>query len=237
MNRTSLAVLSLFSFLFLFSSISTAQLGEVAGQPHFNVSIGGSNSIQITVINEATYPLPVRVILPSLTSTDANAITPDLTANPMVATIPAGKELNINLTVRMPGGTNKPGYSWSGILQVVTAPNSTSGGSTGATIIEGVAKIVSISAIKSTFNIYDYLIPAVIVIIVVAAIVVAYKKGMFARKKKAQPTAAKTKAAATRKGKKVAAKSRRARKGKKSGAGRPRGRSKRTTRPRRRSRR
>ena len=48
MKSSSLAVLSFFSFLLLSVSLTTAQLGEVAGQPHFNVSIGGSQTITIT---------------------------------------------------------------------------------------------------------------------------------------------------------------------------------------------
>jgi hypothetical protein len=208
MRRYSLAVFSLFSFLLFFSMVSSAQLGEVAGQPHFNVSLGGSNSINITVINEATYPLPITVLLPTLTSTDPNAITPGIMAYPMHAVIPAGKELQINITVHMPEGTNKPGYSWSGILQVLTVPNSSSGGGGGASIIEGVAKIVSISATKHVASIWDYIVPIGVVVIIVAAvagILVARSKGMLGGARKAS-SKAKAAAARRQKGKKAGSK-------------------------------
>ncbi|MDE1865014.1 MAG: hypothetical protein KGH94_00015 [Candidatus Micrarchaeota archaeon] len=222
MIRPSLVVLSIFSFA-LILTVVPAQLGEVAGQPHFNVSLGGTNTIYVTMINQAPYPLPIRVILPQLISKDVNAITPTLKAYPMVANIPPNSELNINLTVYMPEGTNKAGYTWSGILQVVTEPNTTANsGATGATIIEGVAKIVSITATAHVTTIYDYLAPAAIVIAVVAiaaGILVARRKGMFAKK---APKAIATKGVA-KKGK-GARRKRKARKGRKEPARARRGR-------------
>ena len=43
------------------------QLGEVAGQPTFNMTLGSTNTIAITVVNQAPYPypLPVIVLLPA----------------------------------------------------------------------------------------------------------------------------------------------------------------------------
>jgi hypothetical protein len=187
MNKSGLAVLSLFSFLLIFSSISVAQLGEVAGQPTVNVSIGSSNSVIITVVNQAGTPLPVKVILPSLVSKDANAITPTVSANPLEGNVPAGGDLHINLTVYMPGGTNKPGYTWTGIMQIVTVPTTSGAGAGGgAAIIEGVAKIVTVNAAQHISSIWDYLwIIVLVVVIVVVAIVVliAKMKGMLGGKK------------------------------------------------------
>ncbi len=172
MNKSSLAVLSLFSFLLIFTTVSVAQLGEVAGQPHFLVNLGGSNSIVITILSQAGYPLPIKVILPTLTSTDANAITPIVTATPMEANVPVGGDLYINVTVHMPEGTNKPGYSWSGVLQVVAVSNSSSGG--GAQILEGVAKIVSVTAEQHVPSIWDYLWLMILIVAIVVAIVVVF---------------------------------------------------------------
>ena len=155
------------------------------------------------MINEAPYPLPIRVILPSLTSTDANAITPVITASPMEAPYPPIRT-SINVTVQMPGGTNKPGYSWGGILQVLTVPNSTAtgGGATGATIIEGVAKIISITAAPHVTTIWDYLLPiAIVAIIVVAAgILVARRKGMLGGRAVARRAAVSTRTARSKGG-------------------------------------
>jgi hypothetical protein len=213
MNKSTLAVLSLFSFLLIFSSISVAQLGEVAGQPSFNVSIGNSNTLVITVINQASYPLPIKVILPPLVSKDANAITPTVTAFPLVGNIPAQGEMKINVTVYMPGGTNKPGYTWQGVLQVITVPTpaaSGSGGATGASILEGVAKIVTVTAKPYVFNIDNYIVYIVIAVVAVIAavgVLVARSKGMLGgRAKKGKAASAKSKAALKAKGKKATSK-------------------------------
>lgn len=219
MNRSSLVAFSLFSFI-LITSIAAAQLGEVAGQPTFNTSIGGTNTIQITIINQANYQLPVKVILPVLTTKDANTITPTVTAAPMVGNVPPDGQLHINVTVYVPGGTNKPGDSWTGVLQIVTIPT-TSSSAGGATILEGVAKVVTINAGQPTFNISDYLIPiAVVVIVAVAA------AGVYMMRKKGKGPSRKSSAAAKR--------STRGRKGSRSRKAPKRG--KRSTRPRARSR-
>jgi len=170
MNRSSLAVLSLFSFLLLFTSISVAQLGEVAGQPHFNVSIGARETLPVILVDQASYPLPVRVMLPTLTSKDANAISPILSASPMEGNIPADGELQINVTAYMPGGTNKPGYTWTGVMQIITVPTNASAPSAGgASILEGVAKIITVTATQHVSSLWDYLVPAVVVVVVIAA--------------------------------------------------------------------
>jgi hypothetical protein len=243
MNRPSLAVFSLFSFLLLFTSVSVAQLGEVAGQPHFMVSLGGTNTITITVVSQAPYPLPVKVILPTLTSKDANAITPTITASVMEGSIPPGGDLHINVTVYMPGGTNKLGYNWTGVMQVIAVPNSTSGSGGGAQIMEGVAKIVTITATAHMESIWDWLTPVLVVVIIIVAVAVvifaARRKGMLGGKpsaKKAQPE--KRAAAARTRGKKAKAKPRRRASRRRRTAGRSRSRAKKgrkTTRRRRRT--
>ena len=90
MNKSALAALSIFSFLLIFTSTQRpARRGR--GEPHFNVSIGSSNSIIITVVNQAGYPLPVKVLLPNLLSKTANTVTPVVTAVPMAGNVPSGE--------------------------------------------------------------------------------------------------------------------------------------------------
>jgi len=208
MNRSSLAVISLFSFFLIFTSISGAQLGEVAGQPHFNVSLGGTNSITITVVNQAAYALPVRVILPSLTTTAPNAITPRVTTSITDGFVPAGGNLRINITVYMPGGTNKPGYTWTGVMQVVTVPNSSVSGG-GAQILEGVAKIITITATAHVSSLWDYLPVAIVAVVAVVAVVVVavlFKKGIIGKKtgaaRAAEPAARKAQSRKAARGRK-----------------------------------
>ena len=202
MDKSALAALSIFSFLLIFTSISAAQLGEVAGQPHFNVSIGSSNSIIITVVNQAGYPLPVKVLLPNLLSKTANTVTPVVTAVPMEGNVPSGGDLHINVTVYMPGGTNMPGDTWTGIMQVVTVSNSSSGSGGGAQILEGVAKIVTVTATAHISSLWDYLWIAVVIVVIVVILVVLLllrSRGMLGggKKKSSKPAAAPSKAKAT----------------------------------------
>jgi hypothetical protein len=203
MGRTSLAALSVVAFLLL-ASLSAAQLGEVAGQPLVNVSVGGSNSVQIIVLNQANYSLPVRVVPPTLTSSTPNAITPTVTLSPMNGNIPPRGSLVINITVKVPGG-DKPGYVWTGVMQVLTSPATT--GQSGATIIEGVAKTITVTATKPIFNIYEYLIPAAIVIVIVAAVgaFLKLRKKPATKKAKAQASA-KSKSAKGKKSRRAARK-------------------------------
>ena len=180
MRALRLLALSICSFL-LIASISAAQLGEVAGQPHFNVSIGSSNTLTVTVTNQAQYPLPIKVILPTLMSNDANAITPGVAASPMAGNIPAEGQLQINVTVYMPGGTNMPGYTWTGIMQVLAVPaNSSSSGGMGASILAGVAKVITVTATEGVHatKTYDYITPLGIAAIIVASagLLAAYRR-------------------------------------------------------------
>jgi len=168
MDTKFLSIL-LFSFLafVLSASFSSAQLGEVAGQPSFNVSLGGSESFTITVLNSGSTPMPVQVILPTLNNI-ANTTTPTVTANPISGTIPPDSSMNINVTVSMPSNSKNLGHVWTGVLQVVenySTPGSSSGGM-GATFKAGVAKIVTITAHVPKFNILEFLVPVVVVIVI-----------------------------------------------------------------------
>jgi len=156
------------SFLLLsVSGLLYAQLGEVAGQPFFNVSIGSSKSLTVTIINEGSSPLPFKVILPTL-NTIVNTTQPIVTANPMDGAIPAGSSMAINVTVQMPYDKRNVGHTWTGILQVIEVSNATSGGGMGAVIIAGVAKIVTIYASEPVFNIIPYIIGGIVAVVVVA---------------------------------------------------------------------
>lgn len=219
MNKSALAVLSLFSFLLIFSTISVAQLGEIAGQPHFNVSIGGRQSLAVTVVNQADYPLPMKVILPNLVSKTANAVTPTFTANPMMGNVPPGGSLRINITVYMPGGTNKPGYSWTGVMQMVVVANSSV--TNGASITEGVAKLITVDAAPHIPSIWDYawlMVLVVAAVVVVVVVLLLRSKGMLGGSAKKKVTSAKARARATRRKKAGARKKTAKRKGRKTSA-------------------
>jgi len=174
------------SFLLLsVSGMLYAQLGEVAGQPFFNVSIGSSKSLTVTIINEGSSPLPFKVILPTL-NTIVNTTQPIVTANPMSGVIPAGSSMAINVTVQMPYDKRNVGHTWTGILQVVEMSNTTSSGGMGAVIIAGVAKIITIYASEPVFNPIPYIIGGIVAIVVVAGgtLYYYYRKRAAAKAKK-----------------------------------------------------
>lgn len=184
---------ALFLFTLLFLAFSTAyiakaQLGEVAGQPSFNVSLGSSESITVTIINEGSVPLPFKVILPTL-NTIANTTTPSVTASPMSGSIAPNSDTSINVTVNMPSNSKNLDHTWTGVMQIVeNSAVSTSGSSgEGAVIVEGVAKIITITASPPKFNIFEIIVPAVIVVAVAGAGVALYyrnkgKKALESRK-------------------------------------------------------
>lgn len=152
-------------------SVSYAQIGEVAGALVLNVSLGGSNSTTLTILNSGAQPIPFNVTLPTL-STIPNRTTPRVTVRPMEGEIPAHSQLVLNVTAYMPSAKNKPGLSWSGIIQVVQTSNSTQKGV--AIIQGGVAKIITINSIAPKSSIYTYLVPAVGLIVIIALALGAY---------------------------------------------------------------
>ncbi len=172
-----------FSFLLiltiLVSTIVYAQLGEVAGPVAFDVNISSSQTLQLNVINSGNSPIFYKIILPALVSHQVNSTTPNITSStPLIGTIMPYEQMSVNLTVYMPSGKNKPGYSWSGIVQVVETTNQTQAG--GAVVQGGVAKIISISASEpKPLNPLIYL-AGVIVIAAIAAF--AYKKAIVSKK-------------------------------------------------------
>lgn len=197
-----LAALSILLFTAL---VPVAQLGEIAGQPHFNVSLGGSETINITIINQGNAPLPFRIVLPTLT-TIPNTTTPIVTATPLNSSIPPHSNSKISVTVHMPEGKNRPGLTWTGILQIVElSTNSTSSGGASASVVEGVAKIVTITSTAHVFSIWD-IVPYAIVIIVIVAVVVGvwhYRRRKMPRASKAAPASRSAVVSSRVKGKKT----------------------------------
>ncbi|MEM3661942.1 MAG: hypothetical protein QXG73_03885 [Candidatus Micrarchaeaceae archaeon] len=156
--------------LLLIPSIAYAQLGEVAGQPFFNVSIGSSESITITIINSGSTPIPFRVVLPTL-NTIVNTTQPIVTASPSSGAIPAGSSMSINVTVQMPSDKRNIGHTWTGVLQINEVSNATTGPGMGAVITAGVAKIITIYASPPKFNPFIYVIASIIIAAIVVVLV------------------------------------------------------------------
>ncbi|MCL4404703.1 hypothetical protein M1583_01800 [Candidatus Marsarchaeota archaeon] len=162
----------------MFSGMLTqAQLGEQAGQPTLNISVGSIGTFNYSILNSGSTPLSYKVILPTLNTIPHNA-TPTVTVTPMNGTLAPNSQQVISIKVNVPSG-DKPYLKWQGILSVVVvapAANITSGA--GAVIREGVAKILTVeSAPPRGIPLIYYLIAAlVIVIAIVVAVYFALKK-------------------------------------------------------------
>ena len=186
-------LLAVFSLFLLSSAVAYAQLGEQAGQPFFNISVGSSGTFNYSILNSGSAPIGYKVSLPALNTIPHNA-TPIVTVTPMNGTLAPNSQQVISIRVSIPS-SDKPYLKWQGVLSVVeTAPaaNITSGA--GAVIMAGVAKIVTIeSAPPKGIALVYYLIVALVVIIVV--VVAAYA---ILSKKKLRASAAQKKAKAAK---------------------------------------
>jgi len=183
------SVVALFA-LGLSASIINAQLGEIAGPLNYTIGLGGTSTLNMTIFNSGTAPLPFKVIPPLFRTAIANTTKPIVSIAPLSGVLAPSQSQKIAVTITIPTQNNKPGYAWSGIMQVLETPNSTQ---QGVAIIEGgVAKGVNVTAAQPVFNPLEVVIPAVIIIII-AAIAVLWKKGVIkvgagVKKKAAAPS-------------------------------------------------
>ncbi len=167
---------------FILASLSVltfAQLGEEAGQPFLNVSVGGSATFNYSILNSGSAPIPFTVVLPTLNTIPNNA-TPTIKVTPMNGTLAPHSSQVISITAYVPYG-DKPHLKWQGVLSVIeSAPVSNVTNGAGAVVMAGVAKIVTIESEPPKSSPLLYYIAAFIVLVVV--IVVAYL-ALFGRNK------------------------------------------------------
>ncbi|MEM0202253.1 MAG: hypothetical protein QXR73_03690 [Candidatus Micrarchaeaceae archaeon] len=166
MDAKYVLLAGLFIFL-IFTATAHAQLGEEAGEPFFNISVGSSATFNYSILNSGSTPIHYTVILPSLNTIPHN-VTPTVTVTPMNGTLAPNSQQVMTIAVSMPA-SDKPYLKWQGVLSVVsTAPivNVTSGA--GAVIKEGVAKIVTIESEppKPTPLVY-YVVGAIVAVLVI----------------------------------------------------------------------
>ena len=184
-----------FLFLFLLSfvlSTAYAQLGEQAGPLIFNVTLGGSQTLNYSILNGGSSPINFTVILPML-NTIPNNQTPIVKVYPMNGTLAPHSQQTMHVTVFMPA-KDKPGLTWSGgysagtsgIVVVEGAPSVASGGGMGAVVYAAVIKGLIIKSAKPPINIL-----LIVGIVSLAAIIVAggtlyyyYRKRATAKAKK-----------------------------------------------------
>ena len=171
MNSKYVSLLILLSLSF--TALSYAQLGEQAGQPTMNVSVGSSATFNYSILNGGSTPINFTVILPTLNTIPHNA-TPTVTVTPMNGTLAPHSNMAVSIKVDVPG-SDKPGLEWQGIVQVVeAAPTKITSSGEGAVITAGVAKILTIySAAPKPIPLIYYIVAIVVVVIVIVAVISA----------------------------------------------------------------
>ncbi|MCL5680207.1 MAG: hypothetical protein M1465_02620 [Candidatus Marsarchaeota archaeon] len=175
MSAKYLLLLS-FSLFLILGTMAYAQLGEQAGQPSFNISVGSSSTFNYSILNSGSSPIPFKVVPPTLNIIPHNA-TPIVTVVPMNGTLAPNSQQVISIRVSIPY-SDKPYLKWQGILSVVeVSPTQNITGGTGAVIEAGIAKIVTIESApaKGIPEIY-YIISALVVIIAVGLIIYLLSK-------------------------------------------------------------
>ncbi|MEM0154969.1 MAG: hypothetical protein QW814_04010 [Methanothrix sp.] len=171
------ALLALFSVSFLIG-ISSAQLGEVAGEPTFYVNISSTYHYNYTFINQGATPIPFKTIMTNFKTSAKNSTLPIVTVTPSTGTIPPNSQIHIEVSVYLPAKNNTPGMQWQAVLEVVA--NSTSSKVGGAVIDEGVAKIITIVATSAKPNYTAYILGGIAIV----AIVIGVIAGLYVKRNK-----------------------------------------------------
>ena len=157
-----------FSLIVSFAAVSSAQLGEQAGQPNLNVSLGSTVTFNYSVLNSGSSPINFTVILPTLNTIPHNT-TPTVTVIPMSGVLQPHAQQAVSIKVYMPSG-DKVGLTWQGVLQVVEGSYATSSsGGASALITAGVAKILTIHSTAPKSSPILFFIAIAILIIAIAA--------------------------------------------------------------------
>ena len=152
-------------------SLSSAQnLGQSGGSLDFNVSLGGSQTLNYTIFDAGSSPISFHIILPQFTPIPHNE-TPAVTASPENGTMQPQKSQTIYVTVHMPSN-DSVGLKWDNIIQVIAVSNVSNPG--GAVIQGGLGKEVIIYSKKPKSNPFIYVAIAVLVIIVAAGAAAYY---------------------------------------------------------------
>lgn len=147
-------------------SLSGAQIGEFAGHVRFNISIGSTETLPMTIFDAGNQSINFQVQLPHL-SLVRNATAPVVTVSPMNGTLRPGYSQVLNITVYLPYKNNTPGMAWSGIVSAFEVTSNSGGG---ASVSTGVGKIITIVAYPSKTPNYGPIIEIIIIVAVIAAI-------------------------------------------------------------------
>ncbi|MDE1856704.1 MAG: hypothetical protein KGH98_01315 [Candidatus Micrarchaeota archaeon] len=185
--------------------VADAQIGEVAGTPHFNVSLGSTQTLNYTILSAANYPIGFNVSQIHINHIN-NKTDPVVSVSPMRGIIQPHTPVQLNVTVYMPTTNNTPGDVWHGYVSVVaTSVNSTGGSLGGASVQAGTLKQLYIAASPAKTN-WLMIGGAVVAVIIVIVAVLHFKGILKFGGKPSRPSARKAARAPARKGAKRAPK-------------------------------
>jgi hypothetical protein len=173
MNGKNIILIGSLILIFGLLNLSFSSIGQIAGPLNFNVSIGGTQSQTLTIINSGDEPINYSST-PTVTTLIPNATMPQITINPSNGIVEPHGRVCLNVTVYMPGNKNKPGMKWQGYVSTVELTTMSMVG--GANIQAGVLKMMAITAAPPKIPIMLYAGIAIAVAIVVIAIVAYYLK-------------------------------------------------------------
>jgi hypothetical protein len=166
--------------LLLFSGISSACIGLVAGKVQLNVSVGYSGTTYFDIINNCDRIMNFTTA--AKLYAQPNQTTPDIIISPRFGSMVPHQQAQINVTVYMPSNV-MVGTSWSGGAAASEVMNSTVEGA--ANIGLAVLKIITVSSIAAPVNYFVYEL-IVVVIIILVAIAIALYYFLIVRKRRKQ---------------------------------------------------
>ena len=146
--------------LLVFSVVSSAQLGEVAGKLVFQVPVGYNQTIQWHLLNEGNSSIYVQIgqspalQLTSNAQTTAGQPVPLVVVHPLNLTVQPHSITNVNITVFMSKNDTPYLASWQGQLSAQEVTNQSNPG--GALVIQGVGKIFTIQPIAPPLKVKLY---------------------------------------------------------------------------------
>jgi hypothetical protein len=179
-----LFALTSFLLLMMFSAVSQACIGEVAGRVHFDVNAGGTETLHMQVFNSCSN---VSVDFSSFAQLQPliNQTTPVIQIFPKNGTLAPSQNKMINITIYMPSNAIF-NTTWSGGAAVIENGNSTG---SGANLQSGVAKILTVTALPPVANPIPIVLLAGAALIIVAAGAAIYYFMKISNKEKAKKSA------------------------------------------------
>ncbi len=161
---------ALISVAFVLAALFAAtygQFGESAGALNFNVSLGGSETLNYTLFNQGNSSIGFGIVFQGFNPIK-NTTMPTVIISPMNGTIGPHQNIRISTTVEMPDDQHNLNARWDGLIQAVEQ-QAGKAGQNGAVIFAGLGKEIIITAQPAKGIPLIYIGVAVVVVAAAAA--------------------------------------------------------------------